>query len=86
MMIPIVILLMSIFSVIFIFDGNRLKKLKENPRFLRSEVCYLIECFSLAQQNPRVDLIITTTRRFIIIELNLRILSLCLFYFVQTDY
>jgi len=28
-----------------------------------ARVYYLIECFSLAQQNPQVDLIITTTRR-----------------------
>jgi len=38
-----------------------------------------VNAFSLAQQNPRDDLIITTTRRLIIIELNLCILSLCLF-------
>jgi len=39
----------------------------------------LVNAFSLAQQNPRDDLIITTTRRLIIIELDLCILSLCLF-------
>ncbi len=79
-MIPIVILLISIFSVFSVSQNTKKKTLGS----YEARVFYLIECFSLAQQNPRDDLIITTTRRLIIIELILCILSLLLVYFAST--
>jgi len=73
MIIPIVIGLNSIFLAFSFFAK------KKTLGSFEARVCYLFDCFSLAQQNPRDDLIITTTRRLIIIELILCILSLCLF-------